>query len=353
VQLTLFLTRKCNARCRFCFYLPAERTVTPEPELSLAEIEKISRSLGDLLWLAFSGGEPFLRQDLVEIAEVFYRRNRPCIILIPTNGLLSDVIVQNTEEILKRCPRSTVAVKLSLDGPADVHNRLRGVPGAFGKTMETFKRLRELAGRYSNFELGINSVLCSENQDRMDELMSTVNKLEGVRAHTVSLIRGEVAEGQLKKVAPAVYARICERLARDLRNRTAGRYRFSGAGLKAAQDILQRRLIHRTLVEQKRQIPCFAGTLALVLTETGDAYPCESFTMNMGNIREYGGDVKKLLESEGAQKVMRSVRQSGCYCTHECNTMMNILFNPRLYPGLIAEYLRLQQKPVIPRRVSA
>ena len=45
-------------------------------------------SLGQLLWLAFSGGETFLRDDLVEIADVFYKNNRPAIILLPTNGLL-------------------------------------------------------------------------------------------------------------------------------------------------------------------------------------------------------------------------------------------------------------------------
>ena len=145
VQLTLFLTRRCNSRCRFCFYLSpgsaSHGDVSGEdlPELSLGEIEKVSASLGSLLWLAFSGGEPFLRQDLVEIAEVFYARNKPCIILIPTNGLLPDVIAKNTEEILKRCARSTIAVKLSLDGREDVHDRLRGVPGGFARTMEDIR----------------------------------------------------------------------------------------------------------------------------------------------------------------------------------------------------------------------
>lgn len=341
VQLTLFLTRKCNARCRFCFYLSGQREATAESELSLHEIEKVSASLDSLLWLAFSGGEPFLRPDFVEIAEVFYKRNRPCIILIPTNGLLSDVVLKNTEEILKRCKKSTVAVKLSLDGPEELHDRLRGVPGAFGRTMETFRRLRGLLDSYPNFELGINSVLCSENQERMEDLISFVGNLEGVRAHTVSLIRGDVAEKQLKKVKPEVYATISERLAQDLRSRAAGRYRFSGAGLKAAQDILQRKLIHKTLVEQRRQIPCMAGRLSLVVTETGDAFPCESFNRKMGNVREYGCDVRKLLESKEAQKAAHSAGQSGCYCTHECAMMMNILFNPGLYPALMKKYAEI------------
>jgi len=61
IQLTFFVTRKCNARCPFCFYLQSAEMAEPDSaELSLEEIGKVSRSLGSLLWLAFSGGEIFL-----------------------------------------------------------------------------------------------------------------------------------------------------------------------------------------------------------------------------------------------------------------------------------------------------
>jgi len=35
---------------------------------------------------------------------------------------------------------------------------------------------------------------------------------------------------------------------------------------------------------------------------------------------------------------------SRCHCTHECYFMTNILFNPRLYPSLMKEYLLLRPK---------
>ena len=74
--------------------------------MSLDEIQKISKSLDSLLWLAFSGGEIYLRDDLVEISKVFYRNNRPAIILYPTNGLLPELIRDRTEEILRHCKRA-------------------------------------------------------------------------------------------------------------------------------------------------------------------------------------------------------------------------------------------------------
>ncbi|NIS73728.1 MAG: radical SAM protein, partial [Deltaproteobacteria bacterium] len=83
LHLTFFLTRRCNARCPFCFYLRSGGKKDPE-ELSLDEIGTISSSFGKLLWLAFSGGEIFLRNDLADITRVFYENNKPAIILLPT-----------------------------------------------------------------------------------------------------------------------------------------------------------------------------------------------------------------------------------------------------------------------------
>ncbi|MHB8844802.1 MAG: radical SAM/SPASM domain-containing protein [Nitrospirota bacterium] len=339
IQLTFFLTKKCNARCPFCFYL-SRRDALLTPELTLDEIRRVSLSLGRLLWLAFSGGEIFLREDLVEIAKTFYGNNRPAIILLPTNGLLPDRIREQTEAILKKCPKSTVAVKISLDGPEDVHDALRRVPGAYRKALETVDTLRPLLERYPNFELGINTVFCSANEHCMDGIIDLVQGIEGVGTHTVSLVRGEVAEEGLKKVDLAAYERTIKKLEANLKKERSG-YRFRGSKLKTAQDLLQRRLIHETARKNERLIPCYAGRLTLVLTETGECYPCESFAHRMGNVREWEYDVKKLLAGADAQTALRAVRGSGCNCTHECYMMMNILFNPALYPALAKEYVSL------------
>jgi len=277
IHLTFFVTRRCNARCPFCFYLRGDglggRAGPAAPELTLEESEQVARSLGSLLWLAFSGGEVFLRPDLVEITEAFYRHCRPSFLLYSTNGFLPERIREVTEEILRRCPRSVVTVKLSLDGLGADHDQLRGVPGGFQKVLETHRLLSELLEAHPNFELGVNTVLCAANQDRIEEVLDFVAGLEGVRTHTVSLVRGDLVEESWKEVDPQSYAWVAARLERDLKEGLARRYRFPGARLKAAQDILQRRLILRTLRTGRRVLPCYAGRLNLVLTETGDVYP--------------------------------------------------------------------------------
>jgi len=234
-------------------------------------------------------------------------------------------------------------VKLSLDGPEAIHDELRGVPGAFRKTLATCETLGGLVDRYANFELGINTVFCQANQDHIDEVIDLVQTLPQIKTHTVSLIRGEVSRDDLKQVDLEKYKKIIKRMESDLKKRLASTYRFRGGKLKAAQDILQRRLIYEAARTTRRTTPCYAGRLNLVLTETGDLYPCEEFTENMrfGNVRECKFDLQGLLQSEHAGKILDFIDDNGCHCTHECYFMTNILFNPACYPALLKEYLQL------------
>ena len=342
IHLTFFVTRRCNARCSFCFYQAGgDRDGGTSAELTVEEVEKVSSSIGKLLWLSFSGGEIFLRRDLTELVEVFYRNNQPSLIVLPTNGLLPDTIRRQTEAILEKCPRSTVVVKLSLDGTREVHDALRGVRGAFDRTLGTYRQLEGLARRHRNLELGVNTVFCAANQKSIDEVIDIVGGLDDIRTHTVSLIRGQVPDPALKEVDRERYLQILETMESDLRERPSCRYRFKGGRLKVAQDILQRRLIHETSCRSQRLVPCYAGRLSVVLDEEGDVYPCEILAARMGNVRDGGYDLKGILSSSEGRRTLDSIGRGNCYCTHECNFMMNIFFNPRLYPALFREYGRL------------
>jgi len=261
--------------------------------------------------------------------------------LFPTNGLLPELIRDTTEQILKDCPKSIIAVKLSVDGLGPFHDRLRNTPGSFDKTMQTYNMFGDLLDKYPNLELGINTVFCSENQDVMDGITDFVSGLQNIKTHTISLIRGDLSDKAFKDVDYSKYCRAVEKLENNLKNKTARVYRFRGARIKAAQDILQRRLIFRTAQEKRRIISCYAGRLNLVISENGDVFPCEILKGTFGNIRDFGYDIRKVTCSDNARGIINSIKNKGCYCTHECFFMTNILFNPRLYPHLLKEYLQL------------
>ena len=110
-----------------------------------------------------------------------------------------EVIRERTEEILRHCKKSVIVVKLSIDGLSEEHDNLRNTPHSFDKTMETYTLLEKLLEKYPNFELGVNTVFCSENQDSMDRIIDFVSGLKNIKTHTISLIRGSLEDESYKK----------------------------------------------------------------------------------------------------------------------------------------------------------
>ncbi len=342
IHLTFFVTRRCNARCPRCFYARARDAADGPPELSLAEIREIAGSLDGLLWVLFSGGEPFLREDLAEVSGIFHDANRPAFLTYPTNGLLPETVVETTERILARCPESVIVLKLSLDGVGERHDAVRGTPGGFAKVMRTYQGLAALAARHPRLELGVNTLYCPENADHVDELVELVGGLEAVRAHTLTLLRAGPGGPPAGGLDLERYRAACRTLDAAWSSRRRRFHGFGGASLKAAQDRLQRRLVLRTMAERRRLVPCYAGRLDLVLTEGGDLHPCESrWDRCFGNVRNAAYDVAAMLRSERGRRLVGEIARGDCHCSHECNFITNILFNPGLHPALLGEWVRL------------
>jgi len=338
VHLTFFVTARCHLRCPFCFYAEARDAPAPAPELDLVEIAKVARSTGPLLWLALGGGEPFLRKDLAEIAGAFHDACRPAFLTIPTGGTLPEVVADRAAEILRRCPGSAVVLKLSLDGVGRRHDALRRAPGSFEKVLETQRRLVRLAAGEPRLEVGVSTLFAPENQRFMDEIVAFVHGLEGIRSHTLTMIRGPGREA----VDLAAYRRAARALERLWGAREEHRHRFDGARLKAAQDRLQRELIHETLRARRRVVPCQAGRLSLVLSEAGELRACEERPeRSLGNVRDAAYDVRAMLRSDRARDVRSEIAAGGCFCTHECNFVTNVLSSPRRWPSLARAWGRL------------
>jgi MoaA/NifB/PqqE/SkfB family radical SAM enzyme len=342
LQFTFFVTSRCNARCPFCFYWQDRHT--SKDELTLEEIEKVSRSMDSLLWLLFSGGEIYLRRDLPDIVESFYRNTQPVIITLPTNGVAPDRIIPMTEEILERSPKSAIVSKVSLDGLYADHDAIRATPGNFEKAMETYEGLRRLGEKYDNLQLGINTVFCNENQDKMDDIIDFVNTLPDCETHTISLVRGSPSDEECKRIDLEKYHRAIGRLEKEMKGEKPKMYHFAMARLKSAQDLVQRQLIYETVRQGRGQLPCYAGRIDAVMNEVGDVFPCEILSDKMGNVRETGYDFKAVFNSEAADRVRAKIHRTKCYCSHECYFVTNILFNPMMYGQVAKQFLQLGGK---------
>ena len=155
-----FVTSKCNSRCKTCFYW---KNLNKKNDLSLEEIQKISKGLDKILWLHLSGGEPFLRNDLSKICSIFIKNNQTHNIAIPTNCLLPDIVLNQTEEILKDNPGINLNLLLSIDGFEKTHDSIRGVKGNFKKAIYVEKKLFELKKEYPNLSTMICTVVNKQN----------------------------------------------------------------------------------------------------------------------------------------------------------------------------------------------
>ncbi len=123
------VTRRCNLKCVHCYAHAKDEEFSGE--LSTSEGKAVLDDLaafGSPVVL-FSGGEPLVRPDLIELAE--YAVGKGMRAVISTNGTL---ITSQTAADLKKVGLSYVGI--SLDGLDEVNDRFRGVKGAFRRAME-------------------------------------------------------------------------------------------------------------------------------------------------------------------------------------------------------------------------
>jgi MoaA/NifB/PqqE/SkfB family radical SAM enzyme len=137
IYATVALTFRCQCRCVHCY---AEgRQDTGRVELTTAQFRDVLRQLADLgvIRVAFSGGEPMLRSDLAEL--VAFATELGMLTRISTNGFLV-----NRERLAELRGAGLTQCGISIDSAdPDVHDRLRGLPGAFDRAIEGLRLVRE------------------------------------------------------------------------------------------------------------------------------------------------------------------------------------------------------------------
>ncbi|MEJ5300190.1 MAG: 12,18-didecarboxysiroheme deacetylase [Thermodesulforhabdaceae bacterium] len=148
------VTRRCNLRCIHCY---ARADASPGPdELSTEEGRALIDSLADFgcSVILFSGGEPLMRDDLLEL--VAYAVEKGLRAVISTNGTL---ITSRVAAEMKAIGLSYVGI--SLDGMEAANDRFRGVRGAFGRAMDGIAACQE-AGIKVGLRFTINRQNVSE-----------------------------------------------------------------------------------------------------------------------------------------------------------------------------------------------
>jgi len=320
VNITLSLLYSCNSRCATCNVY--EKRVK---NFTLEEYKKTFTSLGRApYWFTLSGGEPFLRKDIADIAKAAYDICQPGIINIPTNGSLYKVIPERVEEIVAYARDTDIIINLSLDEIGEQHDALRGFPGNWERAMKTYEALRELR-RYPNFTLGIHTVISKFNVQRFPQIYRELIKLEP-DSYITEMAEERVELGTMgSDITPsaAAYSTAIDFLVAEMR-----RNNVQGVA-KIAQSFRFEyyRLAKEYLARPRQVIPCYAGITSVQISPDGDVWPCCIRADSMGNLRQNGYDFKKIWNGPAAAEIRDSIRNQACACPLANAGYTNLLLN--------------------------
>jgi len=297
VDAVLAVTYRCNARCAMCGIWRG-RQVKESPVEAYRNLPRSLRSVN------ITGGEPFLRQDLAEVVEAVRAACPRADVVISTNGLLTERIV----DVMRRLARGRrpAGVAVSVDGIGEMHDEIRGVPEAFVRVQATLRRLAESGvggvrlaftatprnighfGRVYDLsrQLGVEFTCAlaqaSENYFQVTDVGPPISR-EAVVFEMAPVVRAELAGWSPKRWARAYFLR--------------GLMRFA--------------------LGEGRPLPCGAGRDFFFADPTGDVYACNVLSQVMGNINEQPfGDLWRS-ERAGRARAAAAGCPDGCWmvCT--------------------------------------
>jgi radical SAM family uncharacterized protein len=165
VRVPLFcghkLTYNCNLRCKMCpFWKRTSKDSSTEKEKAILRRVYDSGACG----IAFEGGEPLLRNDLVEI--LAFSRSLPLHTSLITNGTLLESRIDEISTYING------VIYVSLDGLEKTHDTIRGVSGCFRKAV------RGITASRAKASVTINTTIMAENIHEIEDLVKLAKEMD-------------------------------------------------------------------------------------------------------------------------------------------------------------------------------
>lgn len=335
MYLIYLVTARCQLRCPACFNWQRQEAAAPAQELTPDEVYRFGRTLPRLYQLTFGGGEPFLRDDLAELVSAMAEATDAPSLSVATNGWDTATVIRCTEQILAANRRRFLRVQVSLDGPAAVHDRLRGA-GSHARALATLAGLAALQRAGHRLAVDVNTCVSRDNLDVMRPLIDEVRDAGLTGNHTLSLVRGTPRDPASSAVPPDAYAAVLE----YLRGAAPAPERRPFSALVRATVRRANDLAWQSAAAGRQLIPCRAGHALLSLFEGGTLAPCELLGRTYGNIRDAGYDFRRIATTPAYRDTGRFIARGGCTCSWECALAASLPLHPSSLPRLLANALR-------------
>ena len=323
-MLMLYVTDNCNLRCKHCFYW--KEVDNPRNAHSIEEIEKLTKSLKERLdLLTLTGGEPFVRKDLVDIVRLFVENNKVKRIHIATNGLLPDLTVRKTNDMLALLGSHTrLTMQFSIDGFEDAHDTVRGMKGAFQKTCETVKKLMEIHDK--RLAVSVATVVHRDNFHEMKNFKDFINHELGVPMKINVLRKPTSVRGVAPEFMEAFDIREDDGYEPPSEEQLRELALLLDDGTIASR-IEKKKIEHSItiLYHKKKAVNCLAGIRDATIFSNGDVSICEP-TTPFANLKEFDYNFDQLWHSPAAKERKEKIIGK-CFCLNSCNLLNAMQFD--------------------------
>lgn len=337
IFLTVFVTARCALNCGHCFYREELKNGKQAEEFTLDEYDRFTSKLPSFPKLILTGGEPFLRTDLVDIATMFYEnQSQARQITIPTAGSHTDRIVDLVERLLVPRKDLILEIQLSIDGVGEQHDSIRG-KGAFDKMLRTYEALKPIQDANAGLRIRFNYTFSRVTQDWFEGTWKFVTQDLGNPHFDMVLVRRATIEDQFWGQVDIEKYRLATSLLQAAEMKKA-----EGSRLKEL--LAQRVQVEREIIAEHHQGKrvmgdCMAGTLTAIVSEKGEVRPCEILDTCFGNVRDTDYDMLALWNNDIAKEHRRHIRDTGCFCTFETCVRTTMSFQPKWYGRMARHYV--------------
>jgi MoaA/NifB/PqqE/SkfB family radical SAM enzyme len=279
------------------------------PDLSLEQWVGLLSSplLADLRELDITGGEPFLRDDLVSLVGEVCRLKaghlgRLRSIAITTNGVLCDRVVDMVEDMLVPMERAglDLVVVCALDGVGGSHDRIRRFPGAWSKVDRCIDELTRLRDEHPRLVVGIKTTVLPQNVGEVDAIAAYARQRDLFTIISPAIVTG----GRYLNWDKAGEVGLSE----EQRAALACFYESPACGWSYHAQVLARYLRTGNVTK-----PCTCGYNYLFVRSSGEVLLCPLLPDPMGNVSET--PVETLFSSAEARRLRRRMGKT-TECAH-------------------------------------
>lgn len=317
-KLLLALTYRCNAKCLTCNIW--KRKV--EGELALEDLRTFFAKNNHFSWVNLTGGEIFLRRDLPDILKTILTECKGlCLLNFATNGLQPKRIDWVLAEMPAHAVARTIAT-ISIDAPAGINDRIRGVKGSFKKSVETFSRLWELERKDLSVYFGLT--LSNHNVGMLQDIFDALKE-------EIPTLRYQDLHVNVAHSSPHYYfnkgndVASNEDIMRDVKVHYAKQPRIPHSTVQ----FLEKRYLHhllRYLNTKKTPIPCHALSASCFIDPQGMVYPCIIYDRPLGNLREVDFDLGRIWKKQESLALQQDIKNGKCpNCWLACEAYQSIM----------------------------